>query len=164
MLRSLSLILLGIPIIGLRELTHSLAERFGLFSYLTVKPSAIEDIESEERRKGFIMLEDMIDNDQANRSKEKNLNARCSLEWFEKNIPQWTGGDMSKLQTWHPVSWDKSGPSIIQVNRGISQRVEVWYRVTTSKSHSETIFEKRLDYPRGYDYDSQDAQDDSGSP
>lgn len=100
------------------------------------------------------MIEDMLENDQANANKSADHFARCNMSWFEENMVQQKPNSEARGQTWEPKAWDSNGITVIQVNRAIAKRVEVWFRVSFTKS--DAIYEKRLEYPEGYDYDDRE--------
>ena len=83
-------------------------------------------------------MEQKLDNTKTNESVHF---ARCNLNWFEENM----------AQPWEAVAWDAYGPTVLEVHRLIAKKKEVWYRVSFTKS--DAIFEKRLEYPEGYDND-----------
>lgn len=144
---SYSLTRLKILITGLKEMTLWSASM--LKSALIPLPLGLDDIIQE--RDAAMGIEDMWENDQVNNSEAPSHFARCNLSWFKENMNQ--GSEGHTAQTWTPVAWDSSGASIIKVHRAIAKKVEVWYRVSSSKS--DAIFEKRIEYPEGVDEDEQ---------
>lgn len=60
-----------------------------------------------------------------------------------------TGQESHLGQCWEVTESDSMGPVVIQVNRLIAGRTEVWYRLGATKG--DAVFEKRLEYPIGVD-------------
>lgn len=73
--------------------------------------------------------------------------ARCDLDWFKKNMVERTEDTLMDCQSWAPVAYDKNGPTTLHVHRAIAKKIEIWYRVSYTKS--DAVFEKRIEYPAG---------------
>lgn len=97
-------------------------------------------------------MSDMVQKLENEKPNEDQKFARCTLEWFQKNVPEGIGGS----RTWSAVAWDKNGPTVLQVTspggNGLANKIQVWHRISVM-GKGNGMFEKRLEYPEGMDED-----------
>jgi hypothetical protein len=80
-------------------------------------------------------MSDMVQKLEQEKTNELVLNARCNLKWFRENM----------TQPIEYLSHDNIGPTVIRIHRLIAKKVELWYRISHTKS--DAMFELRAIHP-----------------